>query len=266
MKPTTDVSSTDAWVYVKLYLGRTLDRMDRLLIALGDEPTLQERARQWFYIRYVDERGVHVRLRALSREGDREGLQSALIDRAVRRLGELNAHPPGDYSPLVTAPGFELALDRLSAAHHDVNVIEDRYEPETDKFGERPAMEVAERLFHESSRLAVQVLGEEERGRMSRKDVVPALMAEVCRAFMPEDRAPAFWSEYSYYWLNGHSPAAEDWRQTFARKGDELQQRGIPILPDEAALATPVRELLGACRRCVQEAAAAYANYGNQRQ
>jgi thiopeptide-type bacteriocin biosynthesis protein len=261
MTPSTPQSaaSNNTWAYVKLYLGRAMDRMDRLLIAIGDEPLLKEHVRQWFYIRYVDERGVHIRLRALPLDGDHLALQRALVDLGARLLGELHAHPPGDYSPMVTAPGFELTLDRLSAAHNDVHVIEDVYQPETDKFGEGPAMELAERLFHESSRLAVRVLGEEERGTMSRKDLVPVLMAEVCRAFMPEEQAAEFWSEYSYYWLNGHSPAADDWRHTFGRKADELAQRGFAVLPDDAELDAPAREMLGQWRRSVQAAAAGYA-------
>lgn len=258
---------TDRWVYVKLYLGRAIDRMDRLLIALAAEPVLTERAQAWFYLRYVDERGIHVRLRALARpgvDGEKTGLLRAVIDMAADRLADLHGYPPGDYSPMVTMPGFEEGLARVTAAHNDMNVIEDRYVPETDKYGERPGMDIAERVFHVSSQLAVQVLQLEERGRLSRKDLVPVLMHDVAEAFVPAADRATFWAEYSYYWLNGRSPAADDWRQTFADKGRELSERGIRLVAPDSQLGPEAREIVAAWRRCVQQAAADYAALGQR--
>jgi thiopeptide-type bacteriocin biosynthesis protein len=255
--PLTDPSN-EPWVYVKLYLGRAVDRMDRLLIDLGGERVLQEQAQQWFYLRYVDQRGIHVRLRAKAREGERDQLARAVIDACADRLADLPSYAPGDYSPMVTMPGFEASIERVTAAHNDVTVVEDRYEPETDKYGARPGMDVAEALFHRSSVLAVRILREEERGRFSRKDLVPLLMQEACHAFIAKDDHASFWCEYSYYWLNGRSPAADDWRGRFADKGQELEQRAIPVLAPETALDAGAREILGEWRQALREAAAGY--------
>lgn len=256
---------TDRWVYVKLYLGRAIDRMDRLLIAVAAEPVLAERAEAWFYLRYVDERGIHVRLRALARAGDdRDDLQRAVIDMSADRLADLHGYPPGDYSPMVTMPGFEEGLERVKAAHNDCNVIEDRYVPETDKYGVRPGMDIAERVFHQSSQLAVRVLELEERGRLSRKDLVPVLMHDAAEAFIPAADRATFWAEYSYYWLNGRSPAADDWRQTFADKGRELSERGIRIVAPDSQLGEEARGIVTAWRTAMQQAAADYAALGRR--
>lgn len=255
---------TDRWVYVKLYLGRAIDRMDRLLIALAAEPVLTERAEAWFYLRYVDERGIHVRLRARARPGDEAGLLRAVIDMSADRLADLHRYPPGDYSPMVTMPGFEEGLARVTAAHNDCKVLEDRYVPETDKYGVRPGMDIAERVFHQSSQLAVQMLQLEERGRLSRKDLVPVLMHDAAEAFIPAADRATFWAEYSYYWLNGRSPAADDWRQTFADKGRELSERGIRLVAPEAQLGAEARGIVAAWRACVQQAAADYAALGRR--
>lgn len=247
------------WVYVKLYLGRAVDRMDRLLVALGAEPVLNERARSWFYIRYVDERGIHVRVRALAREGDRDALGVALVDTCARCLNALPGYPPGEYHPTVAVPGFEASVAAVTHAHNDIDVIEDRYAAETDKFGARPAMDIAEQVFDDSSRLAVGILRREDRGELSRKDLVPILMHEVSAAFIAPEARASFWNEYSYYWLNGRSPAAEDWQQKFGAKYDELGQRGIAIVPSDADLAPAVRELVTGWRRDLRAAAEAYA-------
>ncbi|MEW6703335.1 MAG: thiopeptide-type bacteriocin biosynthesis protein [Pseudomonadota bacterium] len=255
--PLTDASH-DPWVYVKLYLGRAVDRMDRLLIDLASQPVLTGQAQQWFYIRYVDQDGIHVRLRAKARPGEREALARAVMDACADLLAELPGYPPGDYSPMVTMPGFEASLERVTAAHHDVKVVQDRYEPETDKYGARPGIDVAEALFHQSSLIATRILREEEHGRLSRKDLVPLLMHEACETFIaPDDRA-SFWREYSYYWLNGRSPAADDWRATFAEKAQELQQRGIAVVARPERLDGAARELSAAWRRALREAAAGY--------
>lgn len=250
---------TDEWVYVKLYLGRVVDRMDRLLVELGAEPVLSERARSWFYIRYVDDRGIHIRVRARARDSDRENLNVALIDACARCLNALPGYPPGDYHPTVVMPGFAAGVAAVTHAHNDVDVVEARYEPETDKFGERPAMDIAERVFDTSSRVAVDILRMEDRGELSRKGLVPILMHEVCAAFIARDAHASFWNEYSYYWLNGRSPAAEDWQRKFGAKYDELRRLGIAIVPGDADLESRAKQRVARWRDCLRAAADAYA-------
>jgi thiopeptide-type bacteriocin biosynthesis protein len=258
-------ATTARWVYVKLYLGRAIDRMDRLLIALASEPVLTERAESWFYLRYVDERGIHVRLRALTREGDdRNGLRRALIDAGAARLAELQGQPQGNHHPMVHLPGFEDSLARVTAAPIDVYVTEDRYAPETDKYGARPGLDAAERLFHQSSRLAAQVLALEERGLLSRKDLLPVLMQDATQAFLPCADHARFWARFGYHCLHGRLPVAEDGRQTFANKGHGLAKRSIRFVAPDSHLGDEARAIVTAWRGAVRQAAADYAALGRQ--
>ncbi len=252
------------WIYLKLYLGRTVDRMDRLLIDLSREDTLTQRAQAWFYIRYVDEQGIHIRLRAKARAGDEQALRRALIDTSARRLGRLHELTPGDYFPMVAMPGFEQAIEQLSSTHNDIDVVEAIYEPELDKFGGPDGMGIAEELFHVSSSVACQVLADDEAGRYSRKDLVASLLDETYRAFLPADNEAVFWREYSYYWLNGKSPAANDWRDRFFDKGRELAERSIRIVPDEQQLPAAALQPLRAWRAALKNAAAGYAELGRR--
>jgi thiopeptide-type bacteriocin biosynthesis protein len=253
-----------SWIYLKLYLGRSVNRMDRLLIDLSREATITGRAQAWFYIRYVDEHGIHIRLRAKAHAGDEQTLRRNLIDVAARRLGRLHELPPGDYFPMVAMPGFEQAVDQISSAHNDIDVVEAPYEPEFDKFGSAEAMDIAEGLFHASSIIACQVLADEENGKYSRKDLVPSLLDETFRAFLPPNKEALFWHEYSYYWLNGKSPAANDWREKFIAKGRSLSDRSIRIVPEEQRFAAGAIEPLRNWRSALTNARTRYAALGSR--
>jgi thiopeptide-type bacteriocin biosynthesis protein len=246
------------WIYLKLYLGNAVDRMDRFLIDIGRVVDATRRADSWFFIRYVDENGIHVRLRAKPATADTHSLRRDLINACAQRLSSLHELPAGDYFPMVTAPGFEAAVAQMTSAHNDVKVVEDRYEPELDKYGGPAGMPIAERLFAQSSLVACQVLNDEEHGLYSRKDLVPMLMDAVFRAFLPQTDQRVFWREYSYYWLGGKSPAADDWREKFFSKDRELNEAGIPLLRADAELPAEAARHLQSWRTALGEAAAAY--------
>ncbi len=262
MTATHAADHASSWIFLKLYLGRTVDRMDRLLIDLARESALTQRASAWFYIRYVDEQGIHIRLRAKPRAGDEEALRRDLIDLTARKLARLHELPPGDYFPMVAMPGFEQALDQLANAHNDINVVEAPYEPEYDKFGGPQGIEIAEALFHASSVIACRVLEDDERGRYSRKDVMPALLDATFHAFLPAENEQSFWREYCYYWLNGKSPAADDWRDQFFAKSRELAQRSIRVVPEPHQLPPDATLPLRDWHAALQTAAARYAELG----
>jgi thiopeptide-type bacteriocin biosynthesis protein len=228
----TDIT-TARWVYVKLYLDRAVEHMDRLLVAWAGEPVLTERAESWFFLRYVDESGVHVRLRALTREGDdRGGLLRALV---------------------------EACTARATAACLDIRAVEDRYAPETGTYGARPGMDVAERLFHCSSRLAAQVLGLEERGLLSRKDLLPVLMQDAADAFVPRAEHAGFWAGFGDCCRSGRSPVAADWRRSRAAAGRAPAARGIRIVAATGHLGEEARAIVAAWRAALGQATADYA-------
>ncbi|MFY7863399.1 thiopeptide-type bacteriocin biosynthesis protein [Roseateles sp.] len=229
-------ATTARWVYVKLYGDRAVEHMDSLLVAWADDPVLTERAESWFFLRYVDERGVHVRLRALTREGDdRDGLMRALV---------------------------EACTARATAACIDIHAVEDRYAPETGTYGARPGMDAAERLFHRSSRLAAQVLALEERGLLSRKDLLPVLMQDAADAFVPRAEHAGFWAGFGDCCLHGRSPAAADWRRSRAAAGREPAAGGIRIVAAHSRLGEEARAIVAAWRAALGQAAVDYAALG----
>jgi thiopeptide-type bacteriocin biosynthesis protein len=218
------------WTYTKLYLGNALDRMDRLVTGIGRDIDRIDGLRSWFYIRYLDQDGIHVRLRAQGDAERQSHVRHNLLELCTTHLSDLHTMPASTYAPMVTAPGFEASLEQIKSGHNDVRFVEATYEPEFDKFGGEQGMPIAEKLFHTSSSIACDILDDEFRLLYSRKTLYPLLMQATLDAFLPQVDAKAYWREYAYYWLNGKSPAAEDWRGKFFRKADELQTEGVPVL------------------------------------
>lgn len=247
------MASDSDWLYLKLYLGEAFDRCDALIVSLVPDLLRLEGIERWFFLRYVDQRGFHLRLRL--RTG--AARVSALSERATRvcqrALQQLLSLPPSDYSPMVPAFG------RISEVPPSatIGIEADRYEPEYEKFGGTRGMPIAEELFEASSRIALEVLREEDRGTLSRKTIAPCLMQAVADAF--EADHAAFWEDYSFYWLGARTPVAHDAREQFFEKGRMLHAERVPIAPPSHMLPVSAREIVEKWGHSVRSAAAAYA-------
>ncbi|RJE85820.1 thiopeptide-type bacteriocin biosynthesis protein [Paracoccus onubensis] len=258
MTETTPKTDHD-WIFLKIYLGEAVDRMDWMIGEVARMVQREDRQdlAKWFYLRYLDKDGIHIRLRVLPKDqADADRIRTGLIDGIADRLSRINAQPPSDYAPMVTMPGFEEQIEQVTIAHNDVRVLEAVYEPEHDKFGGPEGMPVAETLFWKSSVIAARIIGSEAEGLLSRKSLIPRLMHEVFEAFRPDTDAETFWREYSYYWLGARTPAAEDWRDRFHDKAADLAAEGIsPLTPhgasqqDFAAIAADWRSALDVAAR-----------------
>ena len=252
------------WLYLKLYLGRAVDRVDRLVIELDRVISQRPDVQGWFFIRYVDEQGIHLRLRVLPAAGARDALREHLVHACATRLSRAYELPAGTYFPMVATPGFEDTLALVTDAHNDVRVIEADYEPETDKYGTGTAMAVAEDLFVASTEIACAILNDEDEGLYARKSLVPALMHETYRAFLPRTDAATFWREYCFYWLGGKSLAAGDWRDTFFAKAAQLDEEGVPVLALEQEDGRPARFQVTRWQQALAHAAQQYAALGSE--
>jgi thiopeptide-type bacteriocin biosynthesis protein len=126
----TDCS--DSWWYVKIYHQPGTDSAltDRLLLECVDPLTklAESRIERFFFLRYFDRDGHHLRLRIQIRERDE-------TDWLHAQLNEL-----------------------LAGQGANVRVVGVSYEPEVDKYGGAVGVRVAERHFHASSRLALECI------------------------------------------------------------------------------------------------------------
>lgn len=149
----------------------------------------------WFFLRYLDDRGPHVRLRvrAANRDGG-DRLAERLEAELHPALDQLAGHEPRERRPLLPTPR-SLALGRGEhlGLEHDV------YEPEWRKYGGPEGVAVAEELFRISSNVVLAVDGE-RLGSADRAALALTLMASAAGAALPGPERPEFWQRYGAWW------------------------------------------------------------------
>lgn len=245
-----------SWVYLKTYLGQAVDRFDPLIIDVCENLLAGDDFDRWFFLRYVDEQGLHLRVRCRARAGAHEQLTARATKICENALGEVLRRAPGRYRPMVVPPGWGDAPHEVTGAAN--GVVASTYEPELDKFGGVCGMAIAEQTFEVSSMVAVKVLRHEAQGYYSRKDIAAELMAEAARAFTPDENASAFWRRYSLYWLGGETPVADEWRRRFFAKAQRLQGDCQPVLWPSSELALEARAAAAAWKSQLEKSAEAY--------
>jgi len=239
--PATGIS--DDWLYLKLYLGHAANKMDIFIVESMPRLINLQGYDRWFYIRYLDEAGAHIRLRfrhSGESTPDKAGFATTVRLICEKGLLALAQFPPSDYRPMVIPPGFDYGIVPKGI----VEIVEDAYEPEYDKFGGVQAMPVAEEAFEVSSEIALRVLNDESLGRYSRKTIAPCFMKTALNMINPLGGADLFWLEYSYYWLGGRTSMAEDLREKYKTKYNQLKIENIPVITPVSELPVQARNLL----------------------
>jgi len=239
-----------SWHFYKLYIGSHHDGMD-FLIAEGLTPALALAPDSpWFFLRYIDEKGVHLRVRFLLQNEDqsREAAIYATLHDALNRLPK---RPASLWTPLVnfrdmpTFPEYQFPVHCERA----------EYQPETEVYGGETGMGIAETLFHHSSDIARAILQDESAHTVSRKDFVLPLMLAALQRFVPPGRHIAFLDSYATFWLAG-SPDIGMMKNTFTDRAWDLIDENVPLLspqlrqqPHCAALLTRWESALEQTRR-----------------
>lgn len=250
-------ATADNWIYFKLYVGRASDRLDGFILDLVPRLLAFGELDRWFFLRYVDQGGVHLRLRLQVRSGaaaDRVEPARRLCEEALERIPQL---APSHHRPMVMPPGFD-PHGEVPIANAVVYLDRQVYEPELDKFGGKEGMPIAEALFEASSLVAYECLKAEIDGGISRKTLAPCFMALVASAFLPPSESAQFWRSYCLYWLGGSTSAAEDWRDRFLRKSGELEADGTPVIMPESTMSPEAKRLLKEWQGALQVAAEGY--------
>ncbi|WP_045739085.1 thiopeptide-type bacteriocin biosynthesis protein [Xanthomonas sp. MUS 060] len=255
------MSMQQEWGYLKLYFGTQAARADAVVAELCRKLQAASDVERWFFIRYVDEGGFHLRLRY-------QGASEAAMVRNVYvrqmctdLLDHLYAFTPSAYMPMVRLPDYMDAVAEPVVSDTRLRVEQETYLPEVDKYGGKQGVTIAEQVFHASSQLAGVILDDEARGLYSRKTLAPCLMLACERAFPVQGHAD-YWDQYGLYWLGGRSPAAEDWQRRFRNKGRELLDSGYAIVAADDTLPVPAQIVLQRWRQALKSAAAAYRGLG----
>jgi hypothetical protein len=205
------------WVYAKVYVHDRPEMLDWLVVSVL--PRVRERlgGARWFFLRYFDTSGVHLRVRFEVPAADARDVQDQLARTLTVGYAELDR---------AGFNGFDWFMPRLrpapSSGETATAVVADVYVPEHGTYGARH-MTVAEDLFHRSSELAAAELAERHAaGASYAKRGVLAYMDAVRAAFVPDRDEEAFWTAYRERWLGPDAAVADAWRAPIVRQAERV--------------------------------------------
>jgi hypothetical protein len=209
----------EQWLYWLVFVGGAewMDPAVRHVIAPAAVVLREHRAvTRWFYLRYIEERGPHLRLRARVQPQAIDAVQRAvdaiLLD-GLMRLGEQGA---GRRALLLdgAAPGS------AGASHRGVHRA--LYEPEHAKFGGARGVALAEEVFEASSDMALEAVRALQPPRL-RAQLVVTLMRELDE-ILPSRARPGFWSRYADVWSGAAKPGRHGLRERLAPAAARLRR------------------------------------------
>jgi thiopeptide-type bacteriocin biosynthesis protein len=247
-----DESLQQNWLYLKLYFGNAAERMEHGIIDLCKKLKAETIFKKWFYLRYFDESGIHLRVRVLPQDLGSENEARDIFDSICGDVIYcLHEYPKSNYIPMIQPNNFDIENEIQNVGSNDVYAEFAEYEPELEKFGGDFGVSIAETHFHESSQLASAILDIESQDKGSRKTISPWLMTICYEVFNPTD-AKAYWQHYSYFWLGGESHAANDWRERFFDKAESIAELNLHPCTNKENLTDSENEILDSWRNSLE--------------
>ena len=215
------------WWYVRAYPGRAghMDAASRVLV-----PWLQDQARQagadrWFFLRYLDMTGQHLRLRVRCPDDAADRLHARLPE-VVERLHELDGTGPAER--LLPGADFGSAAGRC-------RVTAGLYAPELGKYGGAQGVAIAEELFTRSSAwYAAHDVGG-LRPVFDRAGMAVAYLRQALETALPGDEHEAFWAAHRRQWgvyLRMALPTSAAFSQRLSEVAQGVATCRTPAAPD----------------------------------
>ncbi|QVQ50248.1 thiopeptide-type bacteriocin biosynthesis protein [Spiractinospora alimapuensis] len=180
------------WWYVRAYpgSGALMDAACDVLVPWLREAAASENADRWFFLRYIDMVGPHLRLRIRCAPDG--------VDRLHSRMPELwlalDKIPPDARGEPLIANGL------FGDASGAVRVAPGLYAPEMHKYGGPAGVEAAERLFTASARWYADNLPHRSPRRFRRAALATTLMRELVTTALPPEDWKEFWLRHRRQW------------------------------------------------------------------
>lgn len=213
------------WLFFKLYVNHPnhLDSLVRETIGPAAEKARQAAdVHRWFFLRYFDDSGYHIRLRFQS-TGDGANdiyrtlnpfLTEAVKDICSRPGPDIRRIVPLDVPMIPGEPGCSLSF----------------YEPEYEKYGGVAGVELAEEIFQASSELVLKVFSRPKLGSLDLVGLALLLMMGCARQWSDSSETlKQFWDSYHVYWsgenVSGAKSLQESFKQGAARRKDLINRQ-----------------------------------------
>lgn len=207
------------WLYYQIFPGGP-GREDRVVTDLL-APSVSRlegvpEVDRWFFLRYFDERGHHIRFRVGGTVAATVQVQEWFEPAARRAIDEMADLPAAAPAALVRSPQYLADIGRHVGVHHAI------YEPEVHKYGGLAGVRAAERVFQRSSELAVRVVEAGIEGPVSRGGAAVHLMVEVVDSLLPAEARAGLWRRYVQHWSGGAGARGDQVRARLAAGIDEV--------------------------------------------
>jgi len=234
----TDIDRT--WLYFKLY-PTSVELLDRVVVDVL-APLVERRQREisrWFFLRFIDGAGAHIRLRMLMSLADADAA-TAECDRLAAQLMSLRTIGTNREALAESVYFTTVSRERLRP-----EVRLDVYEPELAKWGGRAYLPVAEAVFQTSSRCALMLIPH-LRGAVVRRVALGVLVInDVLRALALGAVERRSFLETHYQWWSGANSGSERSHDSELRAA--VERMLAPVLSEVVALADSavVRDVIG---------------------
>lgn len=186
------------WVFYSIYPGSQgyLDEVVTEIVApLVEKWASGEGVHNWFFIRYIDEQGPHVRLRFQVEEDFVDFYEEALEKLIESKLETVLSRPPSEQKRLL--PFLQGGQEPAG----EVTFQLEEYEPEYEKYGGMKGVAIAERCFASSSRLAVTAMNAEKNRIIDRFHLALLTMEKtVDQAGLSAEEKNRLWEKILHYW------------------------------------------------------------------
>lgn len=220
------------WLYYRIYPGHS-QKMDLLIstvlgpavLAMGAKPA----AERWFFIRYVDYRGPHLRVRF-------RGAGAALRRLHAYMEGLLREHFPRLQGTAIPEARRLLSTAAAAESPGEVAYQLDLYEPEEEKYGGPKGVDIAEQLFQASSQLSLDAIATNQPGTGDLTTLALVLMEAAAAVAVPQPSRRHFWDHYAWFWSGGNQPGAEARRRQLRHAAEKraglVAARSLAILSE----------------------------------
>lgn len=232
---------TFEWSYYKLYIGASYDALDFVITDCIDEAIRRFGEHGWFFLRYLDEGGLHLRVRFRLKKSTLAEVEPELFATLHDGLSLLSQRLPNPYMPLLTFGGFTVNPPQQVLG---VNCQRCDYVPEFDMYGGDTGVAIAEQVFYASSVLARAILIKEAAAELSRKNCALPLFIEAITTFVSGRDMNGFLERYANFWLSGDAALGKH-KNVFIDKAYSMIDEGLTILPSVSEYDRSIADLAG---------------------
>lgn len=242
-------SSPDDWLYFKIY-PRHFDQLDRVIEQIVHPAICHVRdsagLERWYFLRYADKRGWHIRLRLRGAKRFHEDWSREIRQLVNTVLPQLDEGSPAPR--LISSTAYRDALVAEPGCEPET------YEPEYEKYGGTLGVAIAEELFEASSDTAVTALLGIQHPAERFLLYLALTNSLVERFHKPPDDRRRFLEYYLWYWSGQDRPGASQGRRKLREAAWQRRMfvtRQLAGLADHALITSLAQQQEGALDRAL---------------